>query len=171
MFQFIEKRMRGGISYIANRYGKANNKYMESHDRKTPSKYITYLDTNNLYDWAMSQYLPIGGFNWLREKEINEIDLAKYEEDSKKGLILKVDLEYTKELHDMHNDYPLAPEKIKVAKEMLFPYCDSIREKFNISIGPVHKLIPSLNNKKEIRPSLLKPPTIPKPQFKSNQIS
>ena len=47
----------------------------------------------------------------------------------------------------MHNDCPLAPEKIKVAKEMLSPYCDSLREKFNISIGQVRKLIPPLNNK------------------------
>ena len=84
--------MRGGISYIANRYGKANNKYMESYDIKAPSKYITYLDANNRYGWAMSQYLPIGGFRWLKEKEINDIDLAKYEEDSKKGLISEVDL-------------------------------------------------------------------------------
>ena len=62
MFQFIEKGMRGGISYIANRYGKANNKYMKEYDEKAPSKYIMYLDANNLYGWAMSQYLPTGGF-------------------------------------------------------------------------------------------------------------
>ena len=129
MFQFIEKGMRGGVSYIANRYGKANNKCMKECDEKAPSKYIMYLDANYLYGWAMSQYLPTGGFKWLTEKEINKIGLAKYKEDSKKGLILEVDMEYPQELHDLHNDYPLAPEKIKVIKEMLSPYCESIREK------------------------------------------
>ena len=67
MFQFIEKGMRGGISYIANRYGKANNKYMKTYDEKAPSKYIMYLDANNLYGSAMSQYLPTGGFRWMTE--------------------------------------------------------------------------------------------------------
>ena len=62
MFQFIEKGMRGGVSYIANRHGKANNKCMKNHDENAPSKYIMYLDTNNLYGWTMSQYLPTGGF-------------------------------------------------------------------------------------------------------------
>ena len=60
----------------------------------------------------MSQYLPTGGFRWLTEKEINKIDLAKYKEDSKKAVILEVDMEYQQELHDLHNDYPLAPEKM-----------------------------------------------------------
>ena len=83
-----------------------------------------YLDAKNLFGWAMSQYLPTGGFRWLTEKEINTIDLAKYKDDIKKGVILEVDLEYPRELRDLHNDYPLAPEKIKVRKEMLSPYCE-----------------------------------------------
>ena len=149
MFQFIEKGMCGRVSYIANRYGKANNKYMKKYDKKAPSKYIMYLDANNLYGWAVSQYLPTGGFIWLTENEINKTDLAKYKEDSEKGVILEVDLEYSQELHDLHNDYPLAPEKMKVTKEMLSPYCESVREKFNISIGQVHKLIPTLNKKEK----------------------
>ena len=126
MFQFIKKGMRGGVSYIANRYGKANNKYMKEYDEKTPSKYIMYLDANNFYGWAMSQYLPTGNFKWMGDKKIKKIDLGKYKEDGKKGLILEVDLEYPQELHDLHNDYPVCPEKVKVLNDMLLGYCKKI---------------------------------------------
>ena len=129
MFQFIEKGMRGGISYIANRYGEANNKYMKKCDEKAPSKYIMYLEANNLYGWAMSQYLPTDDFKWLTEKQINDLNLAKYEEDSNKGLILEVDFEYPDELHDIHNDYLLAAEKVKVTPNMLSDYCKKIANK------------------------------------------
>ena len=149
MFQFIEKGMRGGISYIANRYGKANNKYMKEYDEKAPPKYIMYLDANNLYGWVMSQCLPTGGFKWLTEKQINKLNLAEYKDDSKKGLILEVDLEYPKELHDLHNDYSLGPEKVKVTDDMLSGYCKNIQKKFNISTGLVHKLIPTLCDKEK----------------------
>ena len=149
MFQFIEKGLRGGVSYIANRYGKANNKYMKEYDEKAPSKYIMYLDANNLYGWAMSQYLPTGGFKWLSQKQIDKINLGTYTDDSKKGLILEVDLEYPTELHNSHNDYPLGPEKVKVTNEMLSDYCKKIKKKFNISSGLVHKLIPTLNDKQK----------------------
>ena len=77
MFQFIEKGMRGEVSYITNRNGKANNKYMKEYNEKVPSKYIMYLDANNLYGWAMSQYLPTGNFKWMGDKEIKKIDLGK----------------------------------------------------------------------------------------------
>ena len=147
MFLFIEKGLRGGISYIANRYGKANNKYMKEYDEKVPSKYIMYLDANNLYGWAMSKYLPTGGFKWL--KIDGKLNLDLYKEDSKKGLILEVDLEYPKELHNLHNDYPLASEKIKVTKDMLSDYSQKIAEKYKISTGLVHKLIPTLRNKEK----------------------
>ena len=149
MFQFIEKGMRGGISYIANRYCKANNKYTREYDEKAPSKYIMYLDANNLYGWAMSQYLPTGDFRWMTEKQIDNINLAKYDENSKKGFIAEVDLEYPKELHDLHNDYPLAPERVKVTEDMLSGYCKKIATKYNISTGLVQKLIPTLRNKEK----------------------
>ena len=123
MFQFIEKGLRGGISYIANRYGEANNKYMKEYNKEKPSKYIMYLDADNLYGYAMSQYLPSGGFKWLTEKPIEKIMNKSILPGNKKGYILDVDLEYQEELHEMHNDYPLAVEKMKVTKEMLSPYC------------------------------------------------
>ena len=149
MFQFIEKGMRGGVSYIANRYGNANNKYMKEYDEKAPSKYIMYIDANNLYGWATSQYLPTGNFKWMTDKEISKIDLGNYKADGKKGLILEVGLEYPKELHDLHNDYPIAPEKVKVSNDMLSAYCKKIAKKYNISIRLERKLIPTLRDKKE----------------------
>ena len=149
MFQFIEKGMRSGISNITHRYGKANNKYMKEYDENAPSKYLMYLDANNLYGWAMSQYLPTGNFKWMSEKKINELDLAKYGDDSKRGLILEVNLEYNKKLHDLHNEYPLAPEKIRVTGDMLSNYCEKIAAKHNISTGLVSKLIPNLRNKEK----------------------
>ena len=149
MFQFIEKGLRGGISYIANRYGEANNKYMKEYNEKAPSKYIMYLDANNLYGWAMSQYLPTGGFRWMTQKQIDKIDLAKYKEDNNKGFIAEVDFEYPEELHDLHNDYPLAPEKINVDKYNLSEYCKRISEKYGISTGLVSKLIPTLGKKEK----------------------
>ena len=149
MFQFIEKGMHGGVSYIANRYGNAHNKYMKEYNEKAPSKYMMYLDANNLYGWEMSQYLPTSNFKWMTDKEISKINLGKYKADDKKGLILEVDLEYPRELYDMHNDYPVCSEKVKVSKNMLSAYCKKIAEKYNISIGLVSKLIPTLRDKKE----------------------
>ena len=102
MYQFVEKGMRGGISYIANRYGKANNKYMQNWNSNEASKYLMYLDANNLYGWAMSQYLPTGNFKWLTEKQINQINWSNINAEKKKVYLLEVDLEYPNELHDLH---------------------------------------------------------------------
>lgn len=62
----------------------------------------------------MSKSLSSGGFKWLSEEETEKLNVEKYVDDSKKGLILEVDLEYPKHLHDAHNDYPLALEKLEV---------------------------------------------------------
>ena len=126
MILFIEGGIRGGISMISNRYGKANNKCMENYDPKEESKYITYLDANNLYGWGMSQKLPFY-FRWVNEKKLIGLDPFQIDADDDTGYILQVDLEYPKELHNLHNDYPLAPE--------------------NITINKIDKLAPNLNNK------------------------
>ena len=90
---------------------------------------------------------------------INKLNLNKYTKDHKKGLILEVDLEYPEELHDLHNDYPCAPEKVKVTNDMLSDYCKNIADKHNISTGLVHKLIPTLSDKEKCT-SLPKPSII-----------
>ena len=138
---FIEKSLRGGISYIAHRHAEANNKYMKDYDPSKVSCYILYLDANNLYGWAMSQPLPYRNFKWVEASSV----ISK-----RKGIghIYEVDLEYPEELHDLHNDYPCAAEKIKVTDDMLSDYCNEIKNKFKICSGNVHKLIPTLRDKK-----------------------
>ena len=140
-----EERLTGGIFYIAKRYAKANNKYMKDYDPKKPSKFITYLDMNNLYGWAMSGYLPYGGFKWL--KNVDGFDVNSISEKSPIGYILEVDLQYPDELHALHNDYPLAPEKLAISYDMLSDYRKKIADKYEIKVGDVKKLIPNLGNK------------------------
>ena len=112
-YLFIEKGLRGGTSYIVKRYAKVNNKYTNDYNSKKPSKFITYLDMNNLYDWAMSEYLPCGRFKWL--KNVDGFDVMSVSEKSPIGYFLEVDLKYPNEFHELHNDYPLAPEKLAVS--------------------------------------------------------
>ena len=100
MHLLIEKGLIGGISYITKRYSEASNKYMKSYDPKKLSKYILYLDMNNLYGWQMNSYLPYGGFEWL--KNVDGVDVSSISEKSPIAYILEVDLEYPDELHLLH---------------------------------------------------------------------
>ena len=118
----VEKGIRGGFSMISNRYGKSNNNYMgDKFVASELPKYIAYLDANNLYGWAMSKLLPTHRFKWMKVSELETEELH--------SCILEVDLEYPRSLHDLHSDYPLAPEQIEVNK--------------------IQKLIPNLGDKKK----------------------
>ena len=130
MYLSIEKRMRGDISYISKIFSKANDKYMKYYDSGKESKYITYPDANNLYGYKMSQYLPYIEFKWLNKREINKFFFNLICENSSKGYILEVDLEYPGELHKMHNVYPLAPEKLEISHNMLSKYCCNIANEY-----------------------------------------
>ena len=108
MHLFFEEGIRGGVSMITNRYAKTNHKYMEGYDPEEQTSFIQYLDANNLYAWAMSQPLSVGNFLWLSQDEIyTYTNFPKWI----RSCTLEVDLEYPKELHDLHNDYPLAPRR------------------------------------------------------------
>ena len=81
-----------------------------------------YLDCNNLYGYAMCEPLPTGGFRFLDPDELEDIDFRSKSSDDPKGYILEVDLEYPPNLHDAHNDYPLAPEKLMITPDMISQY-------------------------------------------------
>ena len=93
----------------------------------------------------MSEYLPYEGFNWL--KNVDEFDVMSISEKRLIGCLLEVDLKCPDELHELHNDYPLAPEKVAVSSDILSNYCKKTADKYEIKIGDVKKLIPNLNNK------------------------
>ena len=102
----------------------------------------------------MSQYLTYSKFKWLNEKEIgkfwlNYIECNSIEGNSSVGYILEVDLEYPDELHDLHNDYPLAPEKLKITQNMLSEYCSNIANEYGLKTGGVNTLVPNLGNTSE----------------------
>ena len=130
MLLMFEKGIRGGISIISNRYGEANNKYMGNRFNKNKlSKYLMYLDANNLYGSAMSEKLPIHSFKWLTSGEMEKLFNNRVVQIwEKTPCILEVDLEYPENLHDLHNDYPFCPERVKCKNR-------------------VEKLIPNLRNK------------------------
>ncbi|KAK3738643.1 hypothetical protein QZH41_001793, partial [Actinostola sp. cb2023] len=96
-----------------------------------------------------TEALPVNNFGWLTEQEATELqqDLMTLPDDGTEGYILEVDLSYPEELHDLHNDYPLAPERQKVTQDMLSPYCQQLNEELNLGGAPVAKLVPNLNDK------------------------
>ena len=107
MLLMIEEGIRGGMCQSVHRYANANNKYMKNYDKNIESSYLTYLDTNNLYGWAMSQRLPVNGFmryNYL--SELTEDFIRNYNENSDVGYFLEVDLEYPKKLSGSYKHLP-----------------------------------------------------------------
>ena len=115
----IEKGIRGRICQATHRYAKANNIYMKNYNKSIESSYIEYLDANNLYGWAMSQKLPVNGFEGVKQKELSKFSedfIKSYNEESNKGHLFEVDIDYLKELFNLHKDLPFLPESKKVNK-------------------------------------------------------
>ena len=148
MYLFIERGMRGGISMVSKRNAKANNPLVEGYNPAEPTNYITYLDANNLYGWAMSLPLPKSGFHWKRVRPTEE-EIMKMKLDSKKGWILEVDIEYPEELHDWHNDYPLVPEKKVIGPDKMSEYQQRLMVDLDLTIPNTEKLVLTLEDKEK----------------------
>ena len=117
---------------------------MSDYDSNKSSTFITYLDKNNLYGWSVSEYLPYREFEWV--ENVDKLDVMSINGKSEMRYFLEVDLEYPDKLHELHNDYPLAPEKLAVTSDMISKYCKKVVDKYDIKFGDVKKLIPNLSN-------------------------
>ncbi|CAH1101833.1 unnamed protein product [Psylliodes chrysocephalus] len=132
MIMFIEKAIRDGISVCSNRFSEANNKYKTNYDPSLSSKYLMYLDVNNLYGWAMCEPLPYDGFRWV--DDITNFDPMTIPDDSEDGYILQVDLEYPRKLHDLHKDFPFAAEHRKPPGSKLNKLMTTLHDKSGYTI-------------------------------------
>ena len=165
---------------VSHRHATANNPQMQNYNPEQPTSFLQYLDSNNLYGWAMSEPMPTGGFQWVSQvlsyiavmlvdgfwnilcvesltllhllflqvdpsNETTEAVLST-SKDADQGFILEVDLDYPTSLHRQHNDFPLAPEKLKVTNTMMSPYQQKLIEELGTSFE-CEKLVPNLMDK------------------------
>ena len=141
MYMFFEKGIRGGMSKAVTRHFKANNKYLPNHDESKKSSFLMYLDANNLYGLAMVQKLPYSDFKWMKKEELNDWENT--------ACTLEVDLEYPKELHDLHNEYPLAPEHKNIKESEISDYSKKcLKDAGNKFATKNKKLVATLSDKK-----------------------
>ena len=154
MLLMVEEGIRGGICHSIQRYAKANNKYMKGFNNNEESSHIQYLDSNNLYGWAMSKKLPVDGFKWLDSNKINEDFIKNYNGNDTKGYILEVDVEYPKRLHEIHSDLPFLSERMEVNmckklvcnlfnKKKYVAHINTLKEALNhgLKLEKIHRVI------------------------------
>jgi hypothetical protein len=116
---------------------------------KKQKKWLLYLDANNLYGWAMSQYLPTGGFKWLSTKPLDVTSplvqkILSLKEKADKGYCLEVKLSIPKELHPKFRDFPMCPERKKVPYDW---YSSKQKEWADKQRSDTEKLILTLHDK------------------------
>ena len=146
MILMIEKAIRGGTCQATHGYTKANNKYMKNYDKNIESSYIEHLDANNLYGWTMSQKLPVNDFKCVKQgksSKFNEEFIKYYDENGNIGYFFEVDMDYPKEIFDLHKDLPFLPESKKVneVEKLIF----NIEDK-QIYVIHIRALKQALNN-------------------------
>lgn len=148
MYLFFSKGIRGGLSMVsAERWVEANNKDLKDFNPDQESTYLLYLDCNNLYGKAMMEPLPYADFKW-EKVSAHLVDTILWTPlDADRGYVLEVTFVYPPEIHDDHQDYPLAPEKLTITHSMLSPFAKSAMEKDKIKLHKTEKLLATLYGK------------------------
>ena len=155
MYAFFENSVRGGISVISHRLGQANYKQMDAdgyygypYDPNQPNRRLMYLDANNQYGWAMSEYLPQKGFRWMDEEELADVfDRVRNKDkhirpDAPVGYTLEVSGHFPPETHDELDEYPPMPERYCATEDMLSGVQKAMRGESAFTAN--EKLIPNL---------------------------
>ena len=166
MLLMVEEGIRGEICHSIQRYAKGNNKYMKNYNNNEESSYIQYLDANNLYRWAMSKILPVNGFKWIDNNEINEEFIKNYNENDNKGYILEVDIKYSKRLHKLYSDLPFLSERMEINKckklvcnlsnkKKYVTHINSLKQVLNhrLKLKKIHRVI-EFNQKEWLKPNI-----------------
>ena len=149
MYEMIRSGIRGGICMISQRLSRANHKKMGKDYNASKDKFtIAYFDANNLYGHALSQPLPISDFRWIDKEDAPKPEEWLLKDPADKfGYVVECDLKYPESLHDLHNEYPLAPERVVIEQEMLSETQLQIRMHYNISNAKTSKLVSHLGDR------------------------
>ena len=143
ILDIIERHKKGGLCFVGSkRHVKANNHYLEDFDATKPENYLMYWDANNLYGWAMSQYLPYK--NISLNSNINIDNILEVPDNNDIGYIIECDLEYPEEIHDKLKEFPPCPENLSPTTEMLSEYQKQIAGHNKVKVGGCSKLVPHL---------------------------
>ena len=150
MHLFFDRGLMGGISMVANHYAKANFKDLPGYDSDVESSFIGFFDCNNQYGDAMRQYLPTGGFEWVELDTVSPEFWTEFvlnqKDEQDIGYFFEVDLQYPVELHDAHNNFPLAPEHLNIKEDMLSEFQKKLAADLGVKVGG-EKLCLTLNDK------------------------
>jgi hypothetical protein len=147
MHLFMEKGLRGGIVQVSKRFAKANNPRCPDYNARKATSWLLYQDANNLYGWAMMQLLPVGAFQWVEDLTLKDVlDTA---DNASEGYIIEADIEYPDALHDLHNDYPLAPESMSIPEAWLSDYQRTLVNELGGKYTGCNKLVPNLRRKEK----------------------
>ena len=152
MHMFIENAIRGGICGAMKRFAKSNNEFNEDYDPNEEEIYLCHLDVNNLYGKSLSEKLPTTDFEWVNKTELKKIDWKNINTQSEIGYIIECDFEYPTSLHDLHLDFPLAPERLKIPNEDLSEYQKktlNYLKDYGFKRTPIEKLMLTLKDKEK----------------------